>query len=518
MEFNINYTSYKGTKIDDFHHSDAFYRFLLGPVRGGKSVACALECFIKASQQAPNRRGIRKTRFAVARNTYGELLDTTINTWLDWFPEVVFGKMNWSDLIQTVRWKDIEMEVAFRALDRPDDIKKLLSWEVTGFWFNEVREMPKSLVDASGDRVGQYPAKRDGGCTWRGVIADCNMPDDDHWLYAMAEQDRTSVLGREVMDSIEQSEKNLKKIGALGENQKLYEFFKQSGGLIETADGEFEENPNAENIENLEPHYYLTRMAGKSLQHIRVYYCAQYGFVKTGRSVIPEYVDKTHCAEQVIEPVKGLKLYVGLDFGGTPAASFLQKLPNSRIIMVDELIADDFIGAVDFGDALKTKFMADFKEWVESGNISICGDPAGEQRAQTDKKTPFQIINPILDKIGLSAHKASTNDWTIRREAIAVPLGRLVDGKPRLMISPKCSVVRKGLAGGYYYRRIQVSGEERYQDEPVKNKFSHGVDSLGYGLLDMGEGDAIVNKSKKIESKSVSSIMARMGKTVWGGG
>jgi hypothetical protein len=32
-------------------------------------------------------------------------------------------------------------------------------------------------------RVGRYPAAKDGGCAWSGVIADFNAPDVDNWTY-----------------------------------------------------------------------------------------------------------------------------------------------------------------------------------------------------------------------------------------------------------------------------------------------------------------------------------------------
>ncbi len=35
----------------------------------------------------------------------------------------------------------------------------------------------------------------------------------------------------------------------------------------------------------------------------------------------------------------------------------------------------------------------------------------------------------------------------------AMALNRMVDGRPGLLISPKCKVTRKGMAGGYHYKR-----------------------------------------------------------------
>jgi hypothetical protein len=48
-------------------------------------------------------------------------------------------------------------------------------------------------------------------------------------------------------------------------------------------------------------------------------------------------------------------------------------------------------------------------------------------------------------------------------------------------------MLRKGLQGGFHYRRMHIAGTERYTDEPDKNEFSHVVESAEYALLGGGE-------------------------------
>ena len=69
-----------------FHNDKHFVRGLRGPVGCGKSVACTVEIGNKSQEQKPFN-GIRRTRWAVIRNTYNELHTTTLKTWKDWFPE-----------------------------------------------------------------------------------------------------------------------------------------------------------------------------------------------------------------------------------------------------------------------------------------------------------------------------------------------------------------------------------------------------------------------------------------------
>jgi hypothetical protein len=48
-----------------------------------------------------------------------------------------------------------------RSLDRREDVKKILSLEIPGAWFNEMREIPVTIVNRTAERVGRY-ARRAG--------------------------------------------------------------------------------------------------------------------------------------------------------------------------------------------------------------------------------------------------------------------------------------------------------------------------------------------------------------------
>jgi len=142
-------------------------------------------------------------------------------------------------------------------LDKPDDIKKLLSLEVTGGWLNEAREIPKAVMDMLIGRLGRYPSKREGGASWYGLIMDTNPPDSDHWWYTLFE-----------------------------ENDIPHNFalFKQPSGMSD----------EAENRENLPGPYYENMIAGKTQEWINVYVHGNYGFITTGKPVYPEYQDDVH--------------------------------------------------------------------------------------------------------------------------------------------------------------------------------------------------------------------------------
>ena len=97
----------------------------------------------------------------------------------------------------------------------------------------------------------------------------------------------------------------------------------------------------------------------------------------------------------------------------------------------------------------------------------------------------------------LEVRPAPSQDLTLRRAAVVSCLTRLVDGKPGLVDSPACHTLRTGFQGAYCYRRLRVTGDERYTDKPDKNRFSHPHDALQYLLSGAGEGRAVLGKEKR---------------------
>lgn len=459
-----------------FHASNAKFRGVMGPVGSGKSTGMCVEIMRRGHQMPPNADGKRRSRWCVVRNTYRELKDTTIKTWLDWFPEDHVGLFNWSDMIHFInkRMPDgttMELELLFRALDRPSHARKVLSLDLTGAWFNEAREIPKVIVDAMDDRVGRYPKADEVQDYWAGTIMDTNPPDTDHWWAKMD------------MDTAP-------------EDRAGWEFFTQPGGILELPDGSFVPNPAAENISHLRRNYYVDKLSGKGKDHIRVYYCARYGFVRDGKPVIHEYHDETHTAREDLQPVRGLPLIIGMDFGLTPAAIVTQRLPTGRWIALDELVCTD-MGARNFGTTLKAFLHERFAGYP----CFFWGDPAGMQRAQTDEETVFMMLNAL----GIPARPAPTNDFTIRREALASACSRIIDGKPGLLVSPRCKILRKALMGGYCYKRLQVAGQERFHDVPDKGIYSHPAEACGYALVGGGEGRALVRRPDDGRARQMSA-------------
>lgn len=459
MASRAYYPSFTGRK---FHNSDKFVRGIRGPIGSGKSVTCCLEILRRARNQIPGPDGIRRSRWAITRNTYGELKSTTIKTWEVWCPPSAMRIVYDTPIRGTMRamlpdktW--MELEVYFLALDRPDDVSKVLSLELTGAWMNEAREQPKAILDALTGRVNRYPSLEQGGFNWSGVILDTNPPDTDHWWYRIAEE----------------------------ETPADWEFFAQPGALIYDQHLGWQINPLAENIENLQKgyDYYLLAVQGKSMEWCKVYVLGEYGSVMDGKPVFPEYNDDLHSVD-LLEAIMNVPLLIGLDFGLTPAAALCQKTLRGQFRVLGELVSTS-MGIMQFArDVLKPHLSAKFPGLP----VRVIGDPAGSQRAPTDERTCFDVLTAA----GFAPLPAYTNAFLPRREAVAAPMLRMVDGDPGFLLSRQgAPIIRKGLLGGYRYRRVQVSGQERFTDEPDKNQYSHPLDGLQYAALD-AEGPAVI--------------------------
>jgi hypothetical protein len=65
-------------------------------------------------------------------------------------------------------------------------------------------------------------------------------------------------------------------------------------------------------------------------------------------------------------------------------------------------------------------------------------------------------------------------------------------GKPAFAVTPGAPTLRKAMGGGYKYKRMQVSGEDRFKDMPDKGKFSHVAESLQYLVLGAVGDSAVI--------------------------
>src|ERR1017187_657445 len=200
--------------------------------------------------------------------------------------------------------------------------------------------------------------------------------------------------------------------------------------------------------------------------------------------------DYIHTAKEQLEAAPTLTIEIGADFGLTPAAVIGQRLVDGRWLILDEIVADS-CGNVRFAELLTSHIAKNFPNHVVG---SCWGDPAGNQRAQSDEKTALEIMQ---QHTGWKWRPAPSNDPSMRRECVIGALNRLVDGTPGLWLSPKCATLRKGFAGGYHFKYIQNENKTRFHETPNKNSYSHVHDALQYLLLGGGESDVVLGKVRR---------------------
>ncbi len=290
-----------------------------------------------------------------------------------------------------------------------------------------------------------------------GIFGDTNSPDNDHWLYQLAEE----------------------------EKPEGWQFLTQPGGVLRVGD-KWIVNEDAENLINLPEGYYLNGMQGKKHDWIKVNLANEYGFVIDGKPIHPDYVDSLHCRPFELNP--RLPIYVGMDFGLTPAAVFGQRTLMGGWRIRSELVATS-MGARKFAHEVKVHLALHYPDFEFGG---IFGDPAGDQRSQSDDEdTPFKILRAA----GLDAKPAPTNDTQLRYGAVDEALTRIIDGEPGLVVHPDCKTLRKALSGGYCFRRLQVSGE-RFADKADKNMYSHVAEAQQYLLVGAGEHKHLIKRER----------------------
>ena len=425
-----------------------------------------VKLFTLACKQPPSPRdGMRKTRWAIVRNTSPELRTTTIKTWLDWFPEDVYGKMRWSPpFTHRIIQGDLDMEVIFLALDREDDAKKLLSLELTGVFFNEGRELQLSLVTQALSRTGRYPSMRDGGPRWFGGFADTNAPDFMHWWpimsgetpapESMTEDDRLSMVKPDNWNFYVQPPAAFRKQD-------------ERGRIVG-----YQLNDAAENVQNLTKGYYPSNLTGRTASWIKVYILNELGQVIVGDPVWKTSFSRDmHVVNGPIEIDPLLPIRVGVDFG-IPAAIIGQKYTNGRWNIIQELVIGKSMGARRFARLLKP-MLANLQKEMHQG-FMLTGDPKGQDSAQSDESTAYQMFS--AEK--LTVMPAPTNDIAIRLECVEQAFGTLIEGKPAVQISNQgCPQLVTACESGYVY--------DKY-GKPVKNVHSHPADSLQYLMLGGG--------------------------------
>lgn len=457
-------TFHMGTTFKQLCASKALFKVVMGHVGSGKTTDCCFVLYDHMTKIPVCTDGIRRARTVIARNTYKELKLTTVKTWLHWFNERRFGRFyRDSPFFHEMKFTDhtgtpCEFEIYFLSLDSEDDVKKLLSLEATFFWFNEIREFPYFMIQKTLTRLtGRYPTAQmlgvpdeyQGELYYQCLLGDTNPPRRTEWI--------KTELDDKPKDN--------------------FLLIKQAPAMIRGDSGVYIMNPNRENKLGVRDGDFLKLVGAIDDETFKVYVLGEYANVWEGKPVHPGYKTSMHFSQKLVQAIPQIPIYIGWDFGLTPACAIGQYI-SGQLRILHEFCTENS-DLEQFLDLIILPFLhANYGEWLKSSNyVSTC-DPSGIQRAQTDGSYCLQV----LDQRGILTSPAYTNESKPRQAALDQHLNKMHTGEPCFIVSNNCIIIDEALNGGYHYKKIHSfeGGEMKYSEVPNKNKYSHIAEAVEY--------------------------------------
>lgn len=491
LDYNANNT------FAQVHQDPSRYLFIRGPVGSGKSSGCIWHILLNALQQPVQYDGVRRSRYGILRATYPALKTTVVKSWQLWFKnliKVVYDtpirgeiKMPHPDGKTTMH-----IELVFIALDREEDVNKLQSLELTGAHLNEAAEIPQAIHQMLKSRVNRYPDEASGyGAVDPFIIADHNSVPTDHWLYKIAEETKP------------------KKHGFYAQPPALLMVEPGTSDIVDADGNCYVVNPDADNlghfvpgnkwtpprknaiwhddikqwfIPHLSPDYYIDMVSGAESDWVSVMVLNNYGELRSGKPVYPQYIDMIHYKEN-LTPIVGVPIIIGMDLGLTPAAAFMQLTPRGDLIIFDEIVTEDCSIQEFCDDYLKPHLHNNYSKF----SYELIIDPAATIRSQNDKRAAGEVIKDC----GLSFRTARTNNPISKREAVVSFLRK----QSGLAVGPKVPYIRKGFISEFKFEKkrfavmnVRSSNADLFKDKWEKNIYSHIHEGVQYGALECTGG------------------------------
>jgi len=437
-------------------------RFITGPIGSGKTNVNFFDKLTLASEMPKCTRGPyaghRVHRHLEIRDTYQNLWGTTIKSWWGWFgPDIG----NWSGgegrkathslAFEAADKSLIYFEAVFQAIQDVDVDAALRGVEFTTANMGEADQQSRDVLPYLIGRALQqrFPPKRwfdEGTSYYTGVTGDLNPADPENWVYEVFEDQRP-------------------------EGHKLY---RQPSGR----------SPQGENRAAISRETYekMAAMNRHRPDWVRRMVDGLKGFSRDGEPVYADdYDDTVHCDdEKDIEPVPGVPLRLGFDQGVRgPAMVVCQWLPTGQMLVLDEFCPGR-IGPTGFSrgcNILRAERYPGFRVWRATG------DPRGFD-GEDEEFGDFSFFQTIGQAMDITIWPAETNELNPRLDGVRQLLRYRVGGRPGILVSRRCKMLRKGFNSHYRYKKRR--GTDAGTDpKPEKNEFSNPHDALQYVVLDL---------------------------------
>lgn len=479
-----------------FMKSEAFGRIAAGPVGSGKTTSCVLELLRRSlMQSAAPADGMRYTRYAIVRQTLKQLRDTVLKDCESWLAGL--GTWKVSENTYHLRFNDVISEWVFIPLEDAADQARLLSMQLTGAWLSECIEMNLDVIGPISGRLGRYPSGTRGVPTWHGMIADTNMPTEmSPWHQFMEniapswqkfiqpsglapvlfDQYGNQIGGAENLNYLVQTEATMKlpinHPVRLAQGRKYYEKF--------------------------------VEMYGEHSDWVRRYVKAEYGDDPSGMAVFKDSFRSNFHIVKETNLIPGYPLLVGQDFGRNPWSLICQADHLGRLIVHEEVPGTNIGLEMHLKHNLKPRLM---QAHYLGMKVAVVGDPAGIAKDSILEENSFDVIQ----RMGLPAFPAPTNDIDPRLRAVEALLGQQTMGGPTLAINgPKCPMLCRAMSGGYRFAKTKGGALKAKPEKNDSEGFSHVADTLQYVALVVHGGmtDYITKRlyvRKKTPKQRVSS-------------
>jgi hypothetical protein len=461
--------------------------------------------FADAIMQAPDGRGVRRTKTTVTRQTSLQLTRNTtvsVRNMIGGLGGIVNEGKPPRGGIEKLLLADgttLNWQIDFMALDSINAATDVLGLETTNVFVDEASSVEnETMVTDLLSRMGRYPSKQitATGATkvqgWMGT----NGPRKGHWLHDW-------YLGK-------RADKFAEMAAQMG--RSYFKGFRQPPALVMQPDGKHVPNPMAENIENLPNgygYYYAQLIRSKSA--VQAYVYGDFADIEVGLRVYQGFSALHELKHQEFMQQWGGRgpIMVSFDFGRTPVILLAVRRPTGGIVIFGEVMAENLdIGS--FYDNYVQPYLRN--NYPEATIAHATADPSGVDKGGMSDLSPFDQLR----KRGLEVHlPASTRMDRLqpRMDAVRERLKTLdFTGRPMLQITDNCPYLLAALNSGYIY--LPMAGKvDEPSDQPTKSHVgwvSDLANALEYMCFDeateMQQADPI---ARQIQNAGLSLIAPR---------
>jgi len=475
------------TTSKKFHDAppELINKCLIGPVGCGKTVAMVMECIMYACMFPECTDGVYRSRGKIIRNTYEQLKTTIVKTLDAWMLSLDIEPVKKTD--QPIRryysffcaiegvtdCRQVYIELEGLALDHVGNIQeRIKSLEVTYFLFNEAGEQEEEIFDWCRDRIGRYPAKidrADPDIVLKRMLLDTNAPPKGHWIEILFEENKEDY-------------------------QEIYHY---PPAVLQKDNGEYYVNPKAENLEFLEKGYYEGLLKNREKSYIHVMLEGKYGLLTRGVVVYESFNADIHSVSELSFDFNH-PIYIGLDFGLTPAALFDQFINGKRVSIKEFTTVRASLK--EFLDDRVIPYLNTTLSHIPRNKFIVTFDPSGVDKSDGEGRDKFKILRDC----GFNAKPARTNSIIMRLDSVKGFLNKMVGGQPGYLVSENgCPVLYNGYVQDYNYPSTKTEGVMGIKETPSKlHPWSDIHDAGQYNCL-TATGTQTVQKTNSGNNRNV---------------